>query len=130
MISTIYLGSPINDFSTDGSSAAPQFYLISIFNQPYRVIYTRYPYHYLKRLIRRRSKGKANNISFWCSKDIINAFVEFLPEKFRASFLSIQPIYMGLSNNERTKPLTKNRIRETIAVLESYYVSSALFPLF
>lgn len=117
------LGSPITDFSTEGSTSTPQFYLVSIFKQPYRVIYTRYPYHYLKRFIRRYLGGKVSKTFRWYC-------VQFLPEDYRASSFSIQPIHSVVSNNRRINSLSRKRIREIVSILETHYVDFIVPPTF
>lgn len=129
MVYKKYLGSPINDYSVDGSAATTHFYLISVFNMPYRVIYTRYPYRYLKRLIRRFIRGKVKGTLLSYLRGTSDAHCTSMPEWLYSFLFDIQPIYVEPYNNEETKPLTKRLIREIIAALEAYYISKPFLSL-
>lgn len=124
MISKIYVGSPIQDHSFEGGATPIRFYLISFFNKPYRVIYTRYPYSYLKRLVYRFARGKVKKTSLLCFRDVTDTICPSMPRWIYSSLVNIRPIYIEFvkfDNDEETKPLTKSRIREIIDILEGYY---------
>lgn len=123
MIFPPYLGSPITDYSGEGGIIPTCFYLISFSNKPYRVIYTRYPYNYLKRLIRRFMRDKVKGFSSSYFRDVVNAPCDFIPKWFYAYSISIQPVYVEFCIHEMTKPLTKTRIREVTTLLTEFYTA-------
>lgn len=122
MIFETYIGAPIKDYSVDGCATETRFYLISFFNKPYRVIYTRYPYNYLKRLTRRFMRGQIKETSLLCLNDAIDTFCPPMPRWLYSSLFTIQPVYVECYNNEEIKSLTKDRIRKIINTLEVYYM--------
>lgn len=130
MIINPYLGQPITDYSVDGCATITQFYLISIANRPYRVIYTRYPYSYLKRFIGRIREDNRKKIARLYSKDILGSYYTLVLKSFFPSSFVIQPVYVEFSKVEKEMPLTRTRIREITAILTKHYTAQPTSYLF